>query len=839
LRNPLVGPALGVLAGAWLGFQCAWDAREVTLGALSFAALYLWARRRAPRFSAPILFLLFALLSAGNAWWRRPVPPSRALLVTGQRVDLQGCVVGEFLPNGEGGSFVVEIAPGARVRVSATAALGVSSLAAGTFVTFPATINHPRAFLNPGSFDYPAWLAARDIYWLAHIPTRGVVHRLPGRCGSFWSVALERCRMAALRRIDSLYPNSTYHRSMFKGLLLGDATEIRRVWIDDYRRTGTYHALVISGSHIALVAGLLLFWLRFARYGERTVLVSACALAWLYALLAGAEAPVLRAAAGFSVAVSSRLLYRRPGLLNVLAFVLLAFLLCAPWQINEASFQLSFLAVAAIAALVEPLLDATSRPLSPAFFSLAGKSMRPLADPRAAALRVELSLLAETLSLTVGWTARGWRAVLARAGRVALVGFGVVLLSCAVQFALLLPMLVYFHRVSLTGLSANLIATPLVLLAVPVGLGAVVTGWGWVARAAALLLDVAGAVVEWHATWEPKWRVPDPPTWLTVAIAALVVAACILLRSRRGWSLLCSCGAACGLGLAIWHPFATDLQPGVLELTAIDVGQGDSLLLGLPSGVAMLVDTGGIPVRGQDRNRKLDTGEDVVSPYLWSRGIRRLSAVAITHLHEDHVGGLAAILENFRPGQIWTGALPHGPATDALRRLAARWHIPVHTLIHGDKLALEGATFTVLAPYSAQSSRRVPANHDSLVLLVRYGRHCFLLTGDTDALMEARVVEDGPLPSIQVLKVPHHGSRTGFFAPLLEATHPSVALISTGENNPYGLPNPTLLNELARRHMLIFRTDRDGLVQIRSDGRTFSFLTERSSLVPAARMDPF
>ena len=109
------------------------------------------------------------------------------------------------------------------------------------------------------------------------------------------------------------------------------------------------------------------------------------------------------------------------------------------------------------------------------------------------------------------------------------------------------------------------------------------------------------------------------------------------------------------LALLLWHPFAPDVHPGELELTAIDVGQGDSLLVLFPDGKRMLVDGGGIPAFGRIARSQLDIGEDVVAPYLWDRGFRTVDVVALSHAHEDHSGGLAALIADFHPREVWTG----------------------------------------------------------------------------------------------------------------------------------------------------------------------------------------
>src|SRR5262249_25114354 len=163
---------------------------------------------------------------------------------------------------------------------------------------------------------------------------------------------------------------------------------------------------------------------------------------------------------------------------------------------------------------------------------------------------------------------------------------------------------------------------------------------------AGALLKYSAYVADWHAHIEPLWRVPNPPLWLGWSfVAALILFAITARRPIARWP-----AGAVVLGLfalLLWQPWLVQTKPGILELTPSDVGQGDSLLLVFPQGKRMLIDGGGILQFGRTRKSNLDTGEDVVSPYLWSRGIRRIDVVVATHAHEDHVGGLPAILDNF------------------------------------------------------------------------------------------------------------------------------------------------------------------------------------------------
>jgi competence protein ComEC len=346
---------------------------------------------------------------------------------------------------------------------------------------------------------------------------------------------------------------------------------------------------------------------------------------------------------------------------------------------------------------------------------------------------------------------------------------------------------------------------------IPLGFIAIFTGVHQVAALAGLLLRWSGKLADWHAAIEPRWRVPDPPVYLAVTFAGALIALALLARHRiwrwPALALVLGCFA-----LLVFHPWPPDLEPGILELTAIDVGQGDSLLVAFPKGQTMLIDGGGILQFGRARRASLDIGEDVVSPYLWHRGIRRIDVLVATHAHEDHSGGMGALTENFHPRELWTGANP-------LPRLVARaasFRIPVLEKRAASPFEFSGATIEIVSPppdYAAHS----PGNNDSLAFRITYGSRSFFLTGDMERPMEALLL-DQALQS-DVLKVGHHGSKTSTMQPFLDMISPSISLISAGFENSFGHPHKDVLGRLNARHAAVLRTDLDGLITVRTDGR--------------------
>jgi competence protein ComEC len=832
MRDPLVLPFVAFAAGILAARALDYPAHEARLPVALFAGLLgfclLCARRPAdsrwhcrPAFSRLAVLALLAALGALDAAWQTPRAPEPAPVRLGEIQHVEGCLLDNGVYRDGLLRLKLEIEPGAGIyaSVAPVRVLGrdqpLPALPiAGTRVALTGMVREPGAYRNPGSFDYSVYLTRQSIYWT--LSAKGDTYQvLPGRCGPAWRAALGRIRQRGLDSLDRLYAGDDYARGMMRGLLMGDGSGIKDVWTNDWRRTGTYHALVISGSQITFVTMLLVIWLRFGRAGERTLLIAAAALGWGYALVCGASAPVVRAAAGFTFYAGARLLYRRPRMVNLLASVALCFVLISPDSLYDPSFQLTFLSVAAVGAVVLPLTARWLDPWRTALRTLAHPEALPKLDPASAGRCVELTTIATWLSDLFGCRLKGIVWTFRIAGTVVLEVMQLVLMSACVQWLLSMPMILYFHRVSITGLTANIIVIPLVSLAIPFGFAGIALHSRWLGLVGLWMLKGSQWAATTHARMEPPWRVADPPFALLLAFLLCVLLVCVALRRNARWTSAPACASFVVLALIVVHPFASDVKRNQFEVAAIDVGQGDSLLLGLPTGGAALVDTGGIQSFGPQRVRDsgFDIGEDVVSPYLWRRGVRRLDLLMISHAHADHAGGAPAILQNFHPREVWGAFDLGGKEWDRLAQQARAAGARVRSVHAGDRIELGGVHWEVFAPLPNLRPRDV--NEASLVVRARYGRHAVLLTGDTDRRTEALILEAGFHPAADVLKVAHHGSKTSSLPRFLDAVQPALAMVSAGLDNHFGHPHPITLEALRERRAVLLRTDRQGLVDAR------------------------
>lgn len=264
-----------------------------------------------------------------------------------------------------------------------------------------------------------------------------------------------------------------------------------------------------------------------------------------------------------------------------------------------------------------------------------------------------------------------------------------------------------------------------------------------------------------------------------------------------------------------------------LEVTVLDVGQGDSILVLSPRGSTLLIDAGGAfeGFRGRPEHLGPDPGEEAVSPYLWSRGIQKLNAVAVTHAHQDHIGGMTAILDNFEVGRVWIGNDNSAPALLRLKAKAEQLHVPLEHERRGQRFVWDGVEVDFMWPdTAADEDSPIARNNDSLVVRLHYGDRTILLPGDAEKQVEYEMLAETEARQVHadVLKIGHHGSKNSSMPEFLAAVAPQIAIISAGEQNPYGHPSPELLERLKESGARVLRTDRDGAIQILTDGRTLA-----------------
>jgi competence protein ComEC len=391
--------------------------------------------------------------------------------------------------------------------------------------------------------------------------------------------------------------------------------------------------------------------------------------------------------------------------------------------------------------------------------------------------------------------------------------------------ALLFPVGAWaFARVTFAGLALNFFAIPLMAVAQVAGMVVVpaalvsrhaADGIGWVAHAGAAGLVWSANLVRFAP--RAAYRVAAPNAWVCAAYYAAVAVA----WTRRRLRVTASVVAA---GAALWilaEPWTMPLArgDGRLHVTFIDVGQGDAAFIRFPRGATLLVDAGGLPAASA-----FDIGDRVVAPVLREAGVRRLDYLALTHGDPDHIGGAAAIVDEFRPREVWEGIpVPRFEPLTALRLEAQAAGLRWANVYTGDHVDRDGVSVRALHPDRADWERQKVRNDDSLVLDIRWRDVSVLMTGDIGRAVE-RTIAVAP-SRIRILKVPHHGSLTSSSEEFIRAIRPTIAVVSVGRANHFGHPVPEVLDRYRDAGIQVYRTDRDGAVTVDTDGASVAVRT--------------
>ena len=646
-------------------------------------------------------------------------------------------------------------------------------------------------------FDYPAFLAAEGITGVL-FPTEVDIQ---DEGGGGWRGEVYSVRGRLSESLEDALPLP--QSALGQALLLGQRGALPPDLVEQFRSTGAAHLLAISGMHVGvlmlLVLGVATWMLGRQRY---LYLLIPLVVIWGYAIVSGGSPSVLRAAAMGTVFLAALGFGRPNSVLPALALAAAIMTAASPGLLRQVSFQLSFAAVGGIA-------------VAHSYFGLrlTGDEERDFSGWR---YRLGRPILALTV-ISAAAALATWPLVALHFGEVALLGIPVTLLAVPAMPFILAETLAAAVGGLIFGALGQFLGViawvPLTYLSELVSVFPDWTwqaGWtgkwlvtGWYGGLALLLLAGRPRQIQGYAGKIRGWRnsLPKgPPSPKFVGLAGVAVVAATVAS-------------------ILWLQVA-ERPDGKLHVHFFDVGQGDATFITTPAGRQVLVDGG----------PDLDSATTALSAAI-SAGDRSLDLVVLTHLDADHSRGLLEVMERFDIGAVVVGKDSPAAAMNPQWQGGLDRHQIAAVQVHdGYKIDLgSGVTLDVLNPTANTINSRVPAsNNDSVVLRLTYRSMSFLLAGDVEAETESQLARHDSEVASTVLKVAHHGSKTSSTDAFLNRVGPSAAVVSVGQDNPFGHPNPQVMARLEARlgSSGVFRTDRDGDIEFITDGEALWVSTE-------------
>lgn len=687
--------------------------------------------------------------------------------LTGADFDVSGWVDGFPTGNAERMTFSFRVERAAHAAVPRRLRLGwygaPDALEAGAAFDLTVRLRAPRGSLNPNGFDYERWLLVEGYGATGYVRAGAVADEDVGGPARRWL----RVRRAAAQTIAAAVPDESA-AALVTALAIGERYGFTDEQWADLRRSGTSHLVAISGMHVGLIAALVFFvarrlWLRLPASVAHRDLEVAAALAIVaaagYAALAGFAVPTQRAVVMIVVALGVVVARRTIGAANGIAVAVLAVTALDPFAVLSASFWMSFGAVGLLLWLA------------------LGRSRRATAQGRGARWRCRAT---ELIALQLG------------------ISFGLVPVT-----------VLFFGEVSLVSPLANLIAIPYFsFVLVPLTLTAVLIAGltaGLGIAGADALLRVAGVAADgaWagiHAAADPSWAslaVAQPPA-AAAALAMLGAAAALpahpLPGRAFGWLAL----------LPIVFPYQSRVPHGAADVTVLDVGHGLAVVVETRTH-RLLYDAGPSFPSG------FDSGGDVVVPALAQRRWAGLDRIVVSHAHNDHAGGVGAVLRAFPGADVLKG-----PDVDTFGG---------DTCVAGQRWVWDDVAFDVLHP-SADFPWR--GNESSCVIRITTSFGSVLVTGDAEARAE-RAVAAHPAVAADVVVVGHHGSKTSSTPRFVAAADASTALASTGHANRWGFPHPDVVRRWQEAGARFLVTGASGAIEVRLRAGGIGVRGERDS----------
>ncbi len=633
-----------------------------------------------------------------------------------------------------------------------------------------------QGFRNFQTDSMTAYLKSQNIHARAATKSPLLIERIePGKKYSPLRL-ISLLRQKLQQKIENYFPAAddehplSSEGAVLEALLLGERYRMDPSVTQSLQKSGIYHLFAISGAHIAILSFFIFSLFKLFRTPNRVSYLMLMIFLLFYAFLVEGRPSVFRATIMTLAFLLGKLIWKNVNLINTISISAFILLFLNPFSLFNVGFQLTFSATLAIIL----------------FF------------PR----------------------------IIKRLPRIPFKISEILALSLTAQLGVLPFVINSFNRVTFSSLLLNFAALPLVALIMASGY--IFLPLSFISSFLSQLLAkgiqiLVGLLIKSSRLLDNcsfiSYRIPTPHLITLIGYFLFLYLLLFSPKIRRQKTALLLLFSVFFV-LLITYPFPSLSRN--LKLTFIDVGQGESTLVEFPGTKKMLIDGGGFP------EGTFDVGENVVSPFLWRKGIKKIDYLVLTHAHPDHLNGLKAVSRNFKVQEFWEAFSPtENEDYTEFKRILSK-STATKRLFRGDTHQERNVKIEVLHPERGEFFVPSIRNDDSLVLKLSYGQTSFLMTGDIGINSERKISEYFSNIKSQVLKSPHHGSRSSSSEGFLERVAPRIVAISVGEGNYYGFPNQEVLERYKRRGANVFRTDIHGAVEIGSNGQTLSVRTSTS-----------
>lgn len=809
MKRPFLYIFLAFASGILTGRIFAVHALLISIAIILISALIFIFRKKNP---ALISLLFAAVFIAGFAFYRgssafAPCHLSRIVKDAPRRVFMRGTVRTDPLWSNTGygyrrTSFVFCAdalqTDGAWRKTYGNAVVTVSakkdiSIETGDSMIVEGMLSEPVSARNPGVFNHSEYLRTKNIYAYLKARQGFYIKNLgrPNRIPSIDNVAAK-LRKAIRRIIDRHF--DAREGGFLKAVLIGERTGLERPLMDDFSKTGTMHILAISGLHVGMIAAMLIGIFSLLRVPARLRLAAASFCLVFYCIMTGSPPSIVRAVIMFVLFAAGRVIDRQSDTVNSLSIAAFIILFAEPRALFDIGFQLSFASVFSIAVLAPRIRNFfTSR------FEGMDSPVAGIASFFAKTVSVSLAAWIGTAPLIAGYfNIVSLISVIANIVIVTMMG-----LCMFFAFVFLLSSLLGNHFAYIFSFPLSLIVDTLFSFN------------GFFSGLPLAYFHTAAAPRETTVLY-----------YCFIGIMLLPERVAIFnLRFRRGMLMILILAL---LNLTLWSTAVGDAVRGdFLEITFLDVGQGDSAFMNFSDRFNILVDGGS----GGMEEGSFDAGRRAVAPFLRNKGISRIDAVIVTHMHEDHFGGLIYIIENFDIGCVIEreGFVIPGNAVREYENALRRRGVRRVSVCETDVIDAFGiARFYVLNPPRGRQSNNVFLENDnSMVFKLLYKDFSALFCADITApSMDALTGKYGAFLRSDIVKVPHHGGNPGgrdaaerFYS----AASPYESVVSVGRFNRYNAPSPETLMIISESGSRIRQTKDEGAVSylIRNDYRSY------------------